>query len=52
MSGANAATSLKYLTDIVEEVREPEIPESCWEPLCVKVTRMERLWLQANPATQ
>jgi hypothetical protein len=41
-------TSLQYFSDIVEEVRESAIPESYWEPLRVKVTRMERQWLQAN----
>jgi hypothetical protein len=44
-------TSLQYFSDIVEEVRESAIPESYWEPLRVKVTRMERQWLQANQVT-
>jgi hypothetical protein len=42
-------TSLQYFSDIVEEVRESAIPESYWEPLRAKVTRMEQQWLQANP---
>ena len=41
-------TSLEYFADIVEEVREPAIPESYWEPLRTKVTRMEQQWLQAH----
>ena len=43
-------TSLQYFSDIVEEVRESAIPESYWEPLCTKVTRMEQQWQKANPA--
>jgi hypothetical protein len=42
-------TSLQYFSDIVEEVRESAIPESYWEPLGMKVTRMEQQWQQANP---
>jgi len=41
--------SLQYFSDIVEEVRESAIPESYWEPLGMKVTRMEQQWQQANP---
>jgi hypothetical protein len=41
-------TSLQYFSDIVEEVRESAIPESYWEPLRAKVTRMEQQWQQAN----
>ena len=43
-------TSLQYFSDIVEEVRESAIPESYWEPLRAKVTRMEQQWQQAIPA--
>ena len=42
-------TSLQYFADIVEEVRTSAIPESYWEPLRTKVTRMEQQWQQANP---
>jgi hypothetical protein len=42
-------TSLQYFSDIVEEVSEPAIPESYWEPLRTKVARMEQQWQQANP---
>ena len=41
-------TSLQYFADIVEEVRESEIPESYWEPLRVKVARMEQQWLKVH----
>ena len=41
-------TSLQYFADVVEEVRESAIPESYWEPLRMKVTRMEKQWLQAH----
>jgi hypothetical protein len=41
-------TSLQYFADVVEEVRESAIPESYWEPLRTKVTRMEKQWLQAH----
>jgi hypothetical protein len=44
-------TSLQYFSDIVEEVKESAIPESYWEPLRAKVTRMEQQWLQANATT-
>jgi hypothetical protein len=44
-------TSLQYFSDIVEEVSESAIPESYWEPLRAKVTRMEQQWLQANATT-
>jgi hypothetical protein len=43
--------SLQYFADIVEEVERSAIPESYWEPLRVKVARMEQKWLQAHPAT-
>ena len=43
-------TSLQYFSDIVEEVNESTIPESCWEPLRAKVARMEQQWQQAHPA--
>jgi hypothetical protein len=43
-------TSLEYFADVVEEVRESAIPESYWEPLRMKVTRMEKQWLQAHAA--
>jgi len=42
-------TSLQYFADIVEEVSESAIPESYWEPLRAKVTRMEQQWLHAHP---
>jgi hypothetical protein len=41
--------SLQYFADIVEEVSESAIPESYWEPLRAKVTRMEQQWLHAHP---
>jgi hypothetical protein len=41
--------SLQYFADIVEEVSESAIPESYWEPLRWKVTRMEQQWLHAHP---
>ena len=40
----------EYFADIVEEVRESAIPESYWEPLRTKVTRMEQQWLRAHAA--
>lgn len=43
-------TSLEYFADVVDEVRESAIPESYWEPLRAKVTRMEQQWLQAHAA--
>jgi hypothetical protein len=43
-------TSLQYFADIVEEVYESAIPESYWEPLRAKVTRMEQQWLHAHRA--
>ena len=43
-------TSLEYFADVVEEVRESAIPESYWEPLRTKVTRMEHQWLRAHAA--
>jgi hypothetical protein len=41
-------TSLQYFADIVEEVRESTIPESYWEPLRAKVTRMEQQWQKGS----
>jgi hypothetical protein len=41
-------TSLQYFSDIIEEVTESTIPESYWEPLRSKVTKMERQWQQAK----
>lgn len=43
-------TSLQYFADVVDEVRESAIPESYWEPLRAKVTRLEQMWLQAHAA--
>lgn len=43
-------TCLEYFADVVDEVRESAIPESYWEPLRAKVTRMEQQWLQAHAA--
>jgi hypothetical protein len=43
-------TSLEYFADVIDEVRESAIPESYWEPLRTKVTRMEKQWLQAHPS--
>ncbi len=43
-------TSLEYFADVVEEVRKSAIPESYWEPLRTKVTRMEQQWLRAHAA--
>ena len=43
-------TSLEYFADVVEEVRASAIPETYWEPLRAKVTRMEKQWLQAHAA--
>ena len=43
-------TSLEYFADVVDEVRESAIPESYWEPLRAKVTRLEQQWLQAHAA--
>jgi hypothetical protein len=42
--------SLQYFADIVEEVKESAIPESYWEPLRTKVTRMEQQWHKGNQA--
>ena len=42
-------TSLQYFSDIIEEVSESAIPESYWEPLRMKLTRMEQQWQKANP---
>jgi hypothetical protein len=41
-------TSMKYFSDIIEEVTESAIPESYWEPLRSKVARMEQQWKQAH----
>ncbi len=41
-------TSLQYFSDIVEEVSESAIPESYWEPLRTKVTRMEQQWQKGS----
>lgn len=43
-------TSLEYFAGAINEVRESKIPESYWEPLRTKVTRMEQQWLQAHAA--
>jgi hypothetical protein len=43
-------TSLQYFADIVEEVKESEIPESYWEPLRWKMTRMEQQWQKGDQA--
>jgi hypothetical protein len=43
-------TSLQYFADIVEEVNESAIPESYWEPLRSKMTRMEQQWQKGNQA--
>ena len=43
-------TSLQYFADVVEEVRESEIPESYWRPLRSKMARMEQQWLRGNQA--
>ena len=39
-------TSLEYFSDIIEEVTASPIPESYWEPLRLKVARMEQQWQQ------
>ena len=38
-------TSLQYFADVIDEVIRSPIPESYWEPLRAKVTRMEKQWL-------
>ena len=43
-------TSLQYFADIVEEVKESASPESYWEPLRAKVTRMEQQWQKGSQA--
>ena len=43
-------TSLQYFADIVEEVRDSTIPESYWEPLRSRVTRMEQQWRKGRQA--
>jgi hypothetical protein len=43
-------TSLQYFADIVEEVKESAIPESYWEPLRSKMSRMEQQWQKINQA--
>lgn len=50
-AGAQAPiTSLQYFADVIDEVIRSPIPESYWEPLRVKVTRMEKQWLQVHAA--
>lgn len=50
-AGAQAPiTSLQYFADVIDEVIRSPIPESYWEPLRTKVTRMEKQWLQAHAA--
>jgi len=41
-------TSLQYFADIFEGVKESAIPESYWEPLRTKVTRMEQQWQKGS----
>lgn len=43
-------TSLQYFADVIDEVIRSPIPESYWEPLRAKVTRMEQQWLKAHAA--
>lgn len=43
-------TSLQYFADVIDEVIRSPVPESYWEPLRAKVTRMEKQWLQAHAA--
>ena len=43
-------TSLQYFANIVEEVKESAIPESYWEPLRWKMTRMEQQWQKGDQA--
>jgi len=43
-------TSLQYFADVIDEVIRSPIPESYWEPLRAKVTRMEKQWLKAHAA--
>ena len=43
-------TSLQYFADVIDEVIRSPIPESYWEPLRARVTRMEKQWLQAHAA--
>jgi hypothetical protein len=42
--------SLQYFADIVEEVKESEIPESYWEPLRSKMAWFEQQWQKGNQA--
>ena len=41
-------TSLQYFADVIDEVIRSPIPESYWEPLRAKVTRMEQQWLKTH----
>jgi hypothetical protein len=43
-------TSMQYFADVIDEVIRSPIPESYWEPLRAKVTRMEKQWLKAHAA--
>jgi hypothetical protein len=43
-------TSLQYFADVIDEVIRSPIPESYWEPLRAKVTRMEQQWLKTHAA--
>jgi hypothetical protein len=43
-------TSLQYFADVIDEVIRSPIPESYWEPLRAKVTRMEQQWLKVHAA--
>jgi hypothetical protein len=43
-------TSLQYFADVIDEVIRSPIPESYWEPLRTKVTRMEQQWLRTHVA--
>jgi hypothetical protein len=45
-------TSLKYFSDVIEEVTESAIPESYREPLRSKVARMEQQWQKAHQPRQ
>jgi hypothetical protein len=43
-------TTMKYFADVIDEVIRSPIPESYWDPLRAKVTRMEQRWLQSQAA--
>jgi hypothetical protein len=43
-------TSLQYFADVIDEVIRSPIPESYWDPLRAKVTRMEQQWLKTHAA--